>query len=196
MSYPNLIGHIQQYVTLSTTEIELLLTFLQPAALKKKDFLLKEGQVCKGNYFIESGCLRMFFVNEKGVEQITHFAIENWWMADYLSFIGQTPSQFNIQAIENTTVFAVDYQSQEELFRALPQLERYFRMVLLRAYAASQQRIKYVYDLSKEERYLHFTSNFPGFVQRIPQYMMASYLGFTPEYLSEIRKKNTGNNIS
>jgi len=191
MNDSKLIEHIKQYIVLNETEVQKVLTYVQPGQLKKKEYLLKEGQVCRSNYFVEQGCLRMFFINEKGVEQITQFAIENWWISDYMSFGNQTISPFYIQAIEATMIYAVDYFSQDELFRAVPPLEKYFRLVLQRAYAASQLRIKYLYDLSKEEHYQHFITGFPGFAQRIPQYMMASYLGFTPEYLSEIRKKNT-----
>jgi hypothetical protein len=102
----------------------------------------------------------------------------------------QQPSTFFIQAVENTIVWALSWQTQEQLFLKFPPLERYFRLVYQRAYAAEQWRIKFIYDFSKEEIYQHFSSKFPGFVQRIPQYLLASFLGFTPEYLSEIRKKS------
>jgi CRP-like cAMP-binding protein len=131
----------------------------------------------------------MFYINEKGIEQTTQFAIENWWMADYMSFGSQTPSSFYIQAVENSDILSIDFHAQEKLLEEFPQLERYFRIIFQRAYASSQLRIKYLYDFSKEELYDHFNTHFPDFVQRIPQYMLASYLGFTPEYLSELRKK-------
>lgn len=188
---PNLITHIRRYVSLSDVEADHLLSFLTPLNLKRKSHLLREGEVCRANYFVEKGCLRMFFTNEKGVEQITQFAIENWWIADYMSLATKTPATFNIQAIEHSKILAIESSSEDQLFKELPQLERYFRLVLQRAYAASQFRIKYQYDLSREEQYLHFSKSFPDFIQRVPQYMIASYLGFTPEYLSEIRKKNS-----
>lgn len=186
--HPNLIEHIKKYVELNESEVNALLTHIKPQKLKKKDYLLKEGDVCKSLYFIEKGCLRMFFINDKGSEQITQFAIENWWIADYMSFGSQTPSQFYIQAIENAEVFSLDHLVQDQLFKEIPQLERYFRLIIQRAYAAAQVKVKYDHDFSKEQRYQHFMFKFPGFAQRIPQYMLASYLGFTPEYLSEIRK--------
>lgn len=131
----------------------------------------------------------MFFVNEKGVEQTTQFAIENWWMSDYLSFERGQPSDFSIQAVEKTEVLSIDHFSQEALLKDFPFMERYFRLVMQHAYAASQYRIKYLYGLSREELYHHFNRHFPEFVQRVPQYLLASFLGFTPEYLSEIRAK-------
>lgn len=186
---PNLIQHIRNYVGLSESEARTLLRYVQPLSLKKKDYLFREGDICPANYFVEKGCLRLFFITDKGTEQITQFALENWWISDYMSFGGQIPSDFYLQAIEPTEVWVVNHHTQDELFRELPQLERYFRLLMQRSNAASQQRMKYQYDFSREEQYHHFNERYPAFVQRVPQYMLASYLGFTPEYLSEIRKK-------
>ncbi|HTM99908.1 MAG TPA: Crp/Fnr family transcriptional regulator [Pedobacter sp.] len=183
------IDHINKYVVLNEMEIQFLLSKVKASTVKKKEFLLQEGNVCKANYFVEKGLLRMFFINEKGVEQIIQFALENWWLSDYMSFTMQSNAQFYIQAVEQSEIIALPYHIQDELFEKLPQLERYFRMIMQRAYAASQMRFKYFYDYSKEENYRQFVSLFPEFIQRIPQYMLASYLGLTPEYLSELRKK-------
>lgn len=166
-----------------------MLSYCKHVSVKKKDYLLKEGQVCKSNYFVEKGCLRLFFINERGAEQITQFGIENWWIADYMSLNMQSSSRFFLQAVEAAEIVAVDYATREQLFNRLPQLERYFRIMAEKGYAASQRRIRHLYDFSKEESYQHFINNYPSFVQRIPQYMLASFLGFTPEYLSELRKK-------
>jgi CRP/FNR family transcriptional regulator len=187
--YPGLISHIRKQVVIGEEEIAIILQYMKPLPVKKKGYLLKEGQVCRSNYFVEKGCLRLFFINEKGTEQITQFAIENWWLADYMSLQMQVPSQFYIQAIEDTEVFVIDHLLLDELLQKVPAMERYFRLIMQRAYAATQVRFKFLSTFSKEESYRHFTESFPGFAQRIPQYMMASYLGLTPEYLSGIRKK-------
>jgi len=185
----NFINHIKKHVSLTADEIDMLSSCIKIKEFKKKEFLLEEGQVCKANYFVENGLLRMFYFNNKGIEQITHFALENWWLADYMSYIMQAPGKFYIQAIEKSQVVLIEHHKQEDMFKKLPQLERYFRITTQRAYAAAQMRIKYHHDYSKEENYRSFVSLFPEFVQRIPQYMLASYLGLTPEYLSELRKK-------
>lgn len=185
----NFIHHLKKYISLNDDEIQILSSYVKVITVKKKQFLLEEGQICKANYFVEQGLLRMFFINDKGIEQITQFALENWWISDYMSFSTRSKAQFHIQAVENSEIIAIPYDNQEELFEKLPQLERYFRMIMLRAYAAAQMRVKYFHDYSKEENYRQFVSLFPTFVQRIPQYMLASYLGLTPEYLSELRKK-------
>lgn len=187
--YPNLINHIKRYVELSEPEIQILYKYIKPVSLKKKEYLLKEGQVCRSLYFVEKGCLRMFFINNKTTEQITQFALDGWWISDYFSFMDNTPSDYYIQTIEKSEIISIDSLIFDELLSKIPALERYFRMMMQRALAATQLRSKYVYELSKEEFYLHFCTSFPDFVQRVPQYMVASYLGLTPEYVSELRKK-------
>jgi len=188
-NYPGFIAHIRRYVDISNDEVLILEKYLQPMELKRREYLLREGDVCSSNYFVEKGCLRMFFNNDKMVEQTTQFAIEDWWLSDYFSFARQTPSEYAIQAVEKSVVVAIDYQLQDKLFSEVPQMERYFRIMMQRALSASQLRVKMIYQLSKEEMYRHFNRSYPQFFQRVPQYMIASYLGLTPEYISELRKK-------
>lgn len=188
--YPNFINHIRKFVELDGNAMELVNQYIQPIILKKKAFVLKEGNICRSIYFVEKGCLRMFFINDKMSEQITQFALENWWMADFFSFTDNKPSPYFIQAVEKSEIVSIDALSLEVLLQELPQMERYLRIVMQRALAASQLRVKLMHELSKEEFYAHFCESFPGFVQRVPQYMIASYLGLTPEYVSELRKKN------
>jgi CRP-like cAMP-binding protein len=181
--------HIAKFVQLTDEEFSGIFSFFQSQAVRKKENLLVEGNVCKYHYFVLGGCLRKFFVNQKGMEQTTEFAIENWWITDNIAYERRLPTEFYIQAVERSEVLRIDLHSQEKLLIAFPKMERYFRFIYQRAYAASQMRIKYLYDFSKEEIYEHLNSHFPEFIQRIPQHLIASFLGFTPEYLSEIRKK-------
>ena len=187
--YPGFIAHIRRYVELSDDEVLKLEPYLLPMELKRREFLLREGEVCRYNCFVEKGCLRMFFNNDKMVEQTTQFALENWWLSDYFSYARQSPSEYAIQAVEKSVIVAVDYHLQDDLFVVVPQMERYFRIMMQRALSASQLRVKMIYQLSKEEMYRHFNSSYPQFFQRVPQYMIASYLGLTPEYMSELRKR-------
>ena len=131
--------------------------------------------------------MRGYFINEKGGEQTSQFALENWWITDFMAFDQQRASHFFVQAVEDSDVISLTRNGQDILLSKVPQLERYFRLVVQRSYAASQLRIKYLFSQSGEERYKHFNESFPEFVQRVPQYMLASYLGFTPEFLSKIR---------
>ncbi len=181
--------HIKKLISPPEELYAAVLPYFHALKVAKKENLLTEGKVCEANYFVANGCLRMFFVNDKGVEQTIQFAIENWWLSDYQSFQSRSPSGFWIQAVEKSDLMAITYRQQEDLLQQFPQMERYFRLIHQRAHAAAQSRIRFLYDFSREELYHHFIKSFPGFVQRIPQYLLASYLGFTPEYLSEIRNK-------
>lgn len=187
--FTSLKQHIKKYISFNDEDFSNIFDFFQHIQLKKKENLLVEGKICHANYFVVQGCLRLFFINEKGVEQTIQFAIENWWLSDYTSFEKQQPATFYLQAVEKSNVLALTYNKQEEMLQQFPQMERYFRLMHQRANAAAQFRIKGLYNLSGEERYHQFYKRYPEFVQRVPQYLLASFLGFTPEYLSEIRSK-------
>ncbi len=184
-----LLQHIRKYIDLSASDELVINKYINTVHLKKKEFLLLEGNICKDLYFVEKGCLRMFFINKKDSEQITQFAQEGWWLSDYMSFMNNTSSNYYIQSIEKTEIVFISNPRFEELLKELPKIERYFRIVMQKATAAAQHRSKLMYEMSKEEFYVHFSTSFPEFMQRVPQYMIASYLGLTPEYMSELRKK-------
>lgn len=181
--------HIEKYIGINEQDYEGIFKFFDVIHIKKKENLLAEGKICRANYFVVKGCLRLYFIKENGAEQTIQFAIENWWLADYTSFEKQQPSGFYLQAVENTDVLAITYQCQEEMLQQFPIMERYFRLMHQRANAAGQFRIKGLYGQSREELYRQFNKRYPEFVQRIPQYLLASFLGFTPEYLSELRSR-------
>jgi CRP-like cAMP-binding protein len=182
-------NHLEKFIVIDEREFSDILAFFQIKKVKKKENLLVEGQVCKSHYFVLNGCLRKFFINAKGMEQTTEFAIETWWMTDNFAYERGVSTEFYIQAVENSEILVIDREAQEKLLIEFPKMERYFRFIYQRAYAATQMRIKYLYDFSKEEFYDHLCKRHSEFVQRIPQYLIASFLGFTPEYLSEIRNK-------
>jgi CRP-like cAMP-binding protein len=182
-----LISHVRKYVALDEQEAAVLSTYARHRQLKKKEFLLKEGQICTANYFVLKGCVRMYFIREDGVEQITQFAIENWWITDFQSLDWQQPSRFYIQSIESTALAVLDRDNISLVCDRLPQIDRYLRLVVQRAFAAAQQHRFFMQSDTSEERYLRFTTGFPQFIQRIPQYMVASYLGFTPEFISKLK---------
>lgn len=131
----------------------------------------------------------MYFLKENGTEQTLSFALEQWWITDFTAFQNQRSSAYSIQAVEASEVLSIDFRDFEDLLRDFPVLERYFRLIHQRAHAAAQTRIRLLYELSREDLYRYFASQYPEFVQRVPQYLLASFLGFSPEYLSEIRKK-------
>lgn len=183
-------AHLDKFISISDTEFAEIISFFEVKTVRKKENLLEEGQACKEHYFVLKGVLRKFFINEKGTEQTTEFAIENWWLTDNMAYEQGLQTGFYIQAVEKTEVLVITQKKQEQLLIKYPVLERYFRFIYQRAYAATQMRIKFIFSFSKEDFYFQLLKKHPEFVQRVPQYLIASFLGFTPEYLSEIRKKN------
>lgn len=187
--YPELLNHIKRHVQLTPDEEALLCDKLEFVTVKKKAFLLEPGKLCKGNYFVVKGCLRQYFVNNKLTEQITQFGIEGWWIADQDSLMTGQPSNCYIQAIEPSQLLLLTEKDRALLFEQVPRLETYFLAMMQKAFVAAQRRIGFIFNMTDEERYRHFTKLFPAFVQRVPQYMLASYLGFTPQFLSRLRAK-------
>jgi CRP-like cAMP-binding protein len=185
--YESLFQHIEKFIKLEPSDIDTLESCLNIANIKKKEHVLKEGQVCNTIYFIKKGCMRQYIINSKGSEQTLQFGIENWWITDYLSYQNHIPSHFYIQAIENSEVIAIEKPILESLLVQIPKLERYFKIVAQKSFGAAQMRIKFLFTMSAEERYHHFNDSNPEFVQRVPQYMLASYLDFSAEFMSKIR---------
>ncbi|WET02451.1 Crp/Fnr family transcriptional regulator [Flavobacterium sp. YJ01] len=182
-------NHIAKFAEVSDNDFEQIKKFFDIKETCKKENLLKEGQICQHHYFVLDGLLRKFYINEKGTEQTTEFAIETWWLTDNFAYENQLATEFYIQAVEKSTLLYITLEKQQRLLEEFPVMERYFRFVYQRAYAAAQKRIKFLFSFSKEEFYFQAVRNHPEFIQRVPQYLIASYLGFTPEYLSEIRKR-------
>lgn len=181
--------HIGKYISLPANKTSLLESFFDQRSYAKKELLLTEGQRCFEKFFIGKGCVQLSYLRQDGTEQTLDFALENWWISDFMAFQHGGISQFSIRAVERTEVLAISAAHQHALLEQVPELHAYFHLVFQRAYAASQMRLRYLYEFSKEELYLHFLQHFPAFTQRVPQYLLASFLGFTPVYLSELRKK-------
>lgn len=182
-----LLKHIEKFITLEPDEAEILESCLHVSSIKRKELILQEGQVCNTLYFIIKGCMRQYIINSKGTEQTLQFGIENWWITDYLSYHNNISSHFYIEAVEKSEVIALEKETLEALLIQIPKLERYFRIVAQKSFGAAQMRIKFLFTMSAEERYHHFNNLNPEFVQRVPQYMLASYLDFSAEFMSKIR---------
>ena len=182
--------HIRNFTEFEKDNFDRIQDYFDVQKYRKKDIILSAGSKCNCNYYVLEGCLHMFFTGENGIQRTVQFAIENWWITDSLAFNKGRVTDFTIQAVENTTLLRISRENQEKLLIEFPSLETYFRKIYEISYGASLMKMKYVFDYSKEEIYLHFTKSFPQFTQRVPQYLIASYLGLTPEYVSEIRAKN------
>ena len=184
---------ISEKILLTEEEFNYCKTLFLPKKLRKRQYLLQEGDVCKYQAFVEKGILRSYTVDDKGNEHILQFASEGWWMADLDSFLTNDPSLFNIEALEDAELLLITKPSWEQLMQKLPKFEHYFRILLQNHLIATQRRLLQSLSETAEERYIHFMNTYPGCVRRIPQHMIASYLGITRETLSRIRKKRTVN---
>jgi CRP-like cAMP-binding protein len=182
---------LRDKVPFSDDELEVIKKHLTPKKLRKKQYLLQEGDVCKFIAFVEKGALRSYTIDEKGTERIIQFALEGWLISDLYSFLTSEPASYTIDAIENCELVLISKTAHEELLRTLPKYEKWIRLQITGAYIALQRRLTSIISLSLEERYEGFTSIYPHIVQRVPQHMIASYMGLTPETLSRVRKKMT-----
>ncbi|KIX22558.1 cyclic nucleotide-binding protein [Flavobacterium sp. 316] len=181
--------HINQFIAFEEEHFSKVLSYFDQKELSKKEIIMKAGELCNYNYFVLEGCLHMYYINDKGIEKTVQFAIKNWWLSDYLALYNRQKTDFYIQAVQNTHILSIDYENQNELLIKFPSLEGYFRNIYQIAYGASIMRVKKHFDYSKEEIFFRFSEEFPEFIQQVPQYLIASFLGLTPEYVSEIRRK-------
>lgn len=182
-------AYFNRYVAFSDTEIDGIFSELKVRVFQKKEFLLEENTVCRYNYFIIKGVVRSYFIDEKGNERITLFAIDNWWVTHMESFVKETPSTHYLQALEETTVLYLSKETLEKLYSKYPKLERLFRIVTENMLIANLRKSDIFLQMKSRDRYHSFAQLVPEFMQRVPQYMIASYLEMTPEYLSELRRE-------
>jgi CRP-like cAMP-binding protein len=182
-------AHIERRIHLTREEFSLCTKFFTPRRFKKRQFLLQEGSVCKHLAFVNTGCLREYTVDQKGEEHILQFAINDWWISDLNSFLADTISTHNIDALQDSEVLLLEKEARDTMFEAVPALERFFRLLMESNYVATHKRINDALSASAEERYLVFVETYPELVERVPQSQIASYLGITPQSLSRIRKE-------
>jgi CRP-like cAMP-binding protein len=181
--------HIEKKVTLTDKEYEICTGLFIQRKIKRHQFLLHEGDVCKYLAFVTKGCMRQYTIDAKGEEHVVQFAIEDWWVTDQASYLTHKPAIYNIDAIEDSDVLLIDYPSREKLCNAVPKFDRFFRLLLENKFIATDRRISGNLSLSAEEQYLCMLDTYPNIVQRVPQNQIASYLGITPQSLSRIRKE-------
>lgn len=181
--------HINSRVLLTEEEFNICTKFFVSKKLKKHQFLLNEGDVCRYIGFVNSGCLREYKIDNKGVEHILQFAIEDWWVSDLNSFLTGLSANYNIDALQDSEVLLLEKSAREELLKNCPKMERFFRLLIEANHISTQHRIADSLSVSAEERYLKFIKTYPKLIEQVPQNQIASYLGITPQSLSRIRKE-------
>ncbi|MEZ0483331.1 Crp/Fnr family transcriptional regulator [Fibrella aquatica] len=189
--YNRYFQHFTEKVPLTADERALIQRFLSVKKIRKKQYLLQEGDVCKVIAFVEKGALRSYTVDSDGKEHILQFALEGWFISDLYSFLAGDVSVYNIEAIEDSELVLINQSAYQELLTHSPSYQAYMLQLITGAYIALQKRLNATVSLSPEERYKDLITLYPDIVQRVPQHMIASYMGFTPETLSRIRRRLT-----
>ncbi len=180
---------IRKKTGLTEAEQEQIRPFLTSKKLRKRQYLLQEGDVCKAIAFVEKGALREYSIDEAGGEHIVQFGLEGWYISDLYSFLTGEPATYNIDAIEDAELVLITREAYEEMLRTVPKFETLIRINITGAYLALQRRMTSTVKDNLETRYQAFIKTYPNIVQRVPQHMIASYLGATPETLSRVRKR-------
>jgi len=182
-----LITSIEKHLPLNAQEQHRILLAFTTQHIKKKDFFLRAGEVCKQVAFVLQGCLRSYAVDEEGFEHNLQFAPEGWWITDMNSIIHGAVARLNIDAIEDTQALLLSRDQQERLLKEVPKMERFFRIISEKSMAGSHKRLIDQVSVNAQTRYLNFCEQYPGLIQRLPQKQIASYIGVTPEFLSKIK---------
>lgn len=184
------INYLQDKIALSDEEVEMIRAVGIEKKLRRNQYLLQEGDVWKYHAFVCSGFLKTFSIDDKGQEHIMNFAPENHWTGDRESLINATPATFNIDAIEASELILIEKKNFETLCKTIPQFNDLVNAILQRSFVVSQNRIHATISLTAEEKYQNFLDKFPSIANRVPQHMIASYIGITPETLTRIRRNS------
>lgn len=184
-----IIQNISKHITLTSDEELLFLSKIETKNYKAKTIILNAGEICKHSYFVNSGLVRSFNVNDNIVEHVLSFACEGWWIGDMYSLLSQKPGNLFIEVLEDAEVVLLSKESQEQLYQEIPKLERFFRILTENSLVANQERLMDNLSLTAEERFEKFCKRYPTLIQRVPQKQIASYIGVTPEFFSKMKAR-------
>ena len=180
---------VAKRVNLTEQEIVAFNDVLVYKSFKKKEIILQPGMVCNFEAYVKKGLFRTYYINKNGHEIDLLFSTEDWWIGDLTSFSQQVETKLFIQALEDSEVLVINFQSKEKLFKKVPALERLFRLMVQKALETMMTRFVDTVSETAESRYLNFIKKYPSIPLRVPQHMIASYLGITPEFLSKLRTR-------
>lgn len=186
-------SYMQKHTDLKDEEFEFVSSFFTPVTIKRNEFLLREGEVCRYGYFVVKGVLRLYSIDKKGEEHIIQFALEDWWISDVSSMISGKASIYNIDALEDSDILQIDKNSFEKFISLSPKFEKMFNLGSQKSRIALQERVTNFLSMTAEEKYLFMINKYPDIINRVPQRHIASFLGITPESLSRVRKNLSKN---
>jgi len=182
-------SYISKCSVVTPGELEYFDSLLEYKKVAKKTMLLREGEICNFEAYILKGCIRTYYIDEKGIEVTLQFAIEDWWVSDIASFHDHKPSSMFIETLEDCELLTLSPQTKETLLSQVPKLERVFRLMVQRNLSVLQSRLFKTIATSAKDKYLDFIQRYPSIPQRVAQHYIASYLGISPEFLSKIRTR-------
>ena len=185
----SILENISKHVALTPQEQELFLSKTETKPFKAKSILLSAGEVANCTYFVNSGILRSFNINDNIIEHVLHFACEGWWIGDMYSYISEKPGNLFIEVLEDAEVVIITKENQQQLYQEIPKLERFFRILAENSLVAHQERLMDNLSLTAEERFENFCSKYPTLIQKVAQKHLASYIGVTPEFFSKMKAR-------
>lgn len=184
-----IIENISKYVALSDVEVEFFLAKTETKSFKAKTILLNSSEISMHTYFVNSGLLRSFNINDNIVEHVLHYACQGWWIGDMYSYISGKPGNLFIEVLEDAEIVSISKDNLQLLYTEIPKLERFFRILAENSLVAHQERLMDNLSLTAEERFEKFCKKYPTLIHRIPQKQIASYIGVTPEFFSKMKSK-------
>lgn len=184
-----ILQNISKHISLTPEEEKLFLSKIEYKNVKAKSVLLSPGEIANCTYFINSGILRSFTINDNIIEHVLHFACQGWWIGDMYSYISQKPGNLFIEVLEDAELAIISKENHEELFLQIPKLERFFRILVENSLVSHQERLMDNLSLTAEERFEKFCKKYPTLIQSVSQKQIASYIGVTPEFFSKMKSR-------
>ncbi|WP_299117859.1 Crp/Fnr family transcriptional regulator [uncultured Winogradskyella sp.] len=188
--YKGILDHIARYVKLSDNEIKEFISILKTTRVKKRQFIVQPGFVSEYRNYIVEGAVRVFYLDDSGKEHTIIIAIEDWFFTDFYSYLNRTPAEYYAEALEDSLILQMKYDDVEELCARIHSISEYFRLFTERSMAHSYKRTISNISKTSEERYWEYVNKYPQIANRVPQYVLASYLGISPESISRIRSRS------
>lgn len=185
----SILQNIAKHVSLTPEEETLFLSKTETKFVKAKTILLSSNEIAKHTYFVNSGILRSFNINDNIIEHVLHFACEGWWIGDMYSYISGKPGNLFIEVLEDAEIVSISKENHQLLYHEIPKLERFFRILAENSLVSHQERLMDNLSLTAEERFEKFCTKYPTLIQKVPQKQIASFIGVTPEFLSKLKKR-------
>ena len=185
----SILQNIAKHVSLTSEEETLFLSKTETKFVKAKTILLSSNEIAKHTYFVNSGILRSFNINDNIIEHVLHFACEGWWIGDMYSYISEKPGNLFIEVLEDAEIVSISKENHQQLYREIPKLERFFRILAENSLVSHQERLMDNLSLTAEERFEKFCAKYPTLIQKVPQKQVASFIGVTPEFFSKMKSR-------